>query len=368
MGVINLDWPDVTELRDVTITPLVGPSSKSSLTIAADPPAAALQHFRYGSTESALKIVPLSKSTVPAAVIEEPIIYGGLLFRHFGHALAESMHRLWPRYALKELRSAKVAFNLVNNTKIMPYVTEALNFHGFSKSGVVPITEPILFRRLFVGRQARTLAGPTTIPHYQSMLDRDLARRLPPAGGERKLYVSRLCHHHTGSYYGESYVEKALVGEGFDAIYPEEHTLTELVTLLRSAKIAIFAEGSAIHALELCGSHVPATAVISRRPASVPRFTPLLSDICDRWLISDQMLMTAGMALEEKKHSGILNLPALMHDLRSFAGLSQDFMGRFDEMIDAIDQDVERHIADMTNERTPDYDARAEQLRKLVRS
>jgi len=363
-----MDWPEVTELRDITITPLLGPSSKGSLALAADPPSPALQHFRYGSQESALKIQPLdTDSTPPAIVVEDPIIYGGLLFRHFGHALTESIHRLWPRYALKELHRAKVAFNLVNNTKIMPYVTEALNLHGLSKSDVFPITEPVLFKRLFVGQQARTLAGPTTIPRYRTMLDRDHSRRLPPPAGERRLYVSRLHHHHTGSYYGESFVEHALVEEGFDVVHPENHSLTDFVIMLRNSRMAVFAEGSAIHALELCGSHVPEVAVISRRPVSMQRFSPLLFDICDRWMISEQLRTTAGMALDVKKHSGLLELPAVMRDLRDFADLSSDFDQRRAEMVRAVEDDVERHIADPRNERTDDYEARADELRRTAR-
>jgi hypothetical protein len=199
------------------------------------------------------------------------------------------------------------------------------------------------------------------------MLDRDHSRRLPPPGDDRKLYISRLHHHHTGSYYGESFVEKALAEEEFEIVYPEHHSLTELVIMLRSCSIAVFAEGSAIHALELCGSHVPAVAVISRRPASIQRFTPLLYDICDRWMVSEQLLTTAGMAQERKKHSGILDLPALMRDLRSFANLSQDYELHREGMFEAIEQDVERHIDDPRNDRTADYDFRSEELRKLVR-
>ena len=246
-------------------------------------------------------------------------------------------------------------------------MTEALNLHGLSKSDVVPITEPILFKRLFVGQQARTMAGRTTIPDYRKMLDRDHARRLPPAGGDRRLYVSRLHHHHTGSFYGESFVERALAEEGFEIVYPEQHSLTDFVIMLRSAVIAIFAEGSAIHALELCGSHVPSVAVISRRPVSMQRFAPLLFDISERWMVSERLLRTAGMALDVKKHSGVLDVPALMRDLRSFARLSQDFEPRREEMLHAIERDVDRHIDDARNQRTPDYESRAEELRRVVR-
>lgn len=362
----SIDWPDIVELKDATITPLLGPMSKGSITIGADPPSDIFQHFRYG-TEPAVNILPLPALDTAPKVIEEPVIYGGILFRHFGHALAEGIHRLWPRYAHKEVHGASVAFNLVKHFKITPYITEAMNLHGLSRSQMILITEPIRFSRLFVGRQARTLAGPTTIPHYRMMLDSDLSRRLPPPTGSRRLYLSRMNHHHTGSYYGESFVEQALAADGFEIVYPEDFTLTELVTKLRDASLAIFAEGSAIHALELCGSSVPAVAVISRRPVSVERFAPLLSDIADRWMISDHLVATAGMAVDTKKNSGLLNLAALMRDLRSFANLTENFDLRQDEMRRAVNHDIERHIADPRNERTPDYDIRAEDLRKLAR-
>ena len=361
-----MNWPAVAELNDFTISPLLDGSSKGSLRIAADPPSRSLEHFRYGTRKSVLQIRQLAAGEAPAAVIDEPIIYGGLLFRHFGHLLTESIHRLWPRYALKELHGARVAFHLVNNTKIVPYMTEALNFHGFSKFQVVPITETILFRRLFVGPQARTLAGPTIIPEYQSMLDRDLSRRLPAPGGNRKLYVSRLSHRHTGSYYGESFVQEALAGVGFEIVYPEQHSLTEFVTMLRAASVAIFAEGSAVHALELCGSNVPATAVISRRLESTPRFSPLLSTICEKWLIADHVVTTAGMGADLKKHSGVVDLPAVMRDLEAFAGLARP-LGTREEMLQGVERDLEAHISDAARDGIIDYEVRAAELRKLVR-
>jgi hypothetical protein len=361
-----MNWPAVAELEDITISPLVDGSSKGNLRIAANPPTPFIEHFRYGTKESALEISQLTAADAPAVVIDEPTIYGGLLFRHFGHLLTESIHRLWPRYALKELHGARVAFHPVNNTKIMPYMTEALNFHGFSKSQVIPINETILFKRLFVGPQARTLAGPTIIPAYQSMLDRDLSRRLSPPCGNRKLYVSRRSHQHTGSYYGESFVQEALGKVGFEIIYPEQHSLTDLVTMLRAASIAIFAEGSAVHALELCGSKVPATAIISRRPKSRRRFSPLLSTICERWMIADHVMMTAGLGADAKKHSGVLNLPALARDLEVFTGLPSR-LGTSDEMLRGIERDLEAHIFVAASDRTVDYHLRAAELRKLVR-
>jgi hypothetical protein len=364
-----MQWPEIAELHDVTIAPSPTGNSKSRLALAAHPPSPLLGHFRYGLPKSFMRILPLSASEAErATVIEEPVIYGGPLFRHFGHALSESIHRLWPRFALEELRAAKVAFTLVNNSKVMPYVIEALNLHGYSGNQVIRIDRPLRFRRLIVGPQARQMAGPTIIPGYQSMLDRTLERRLGTSADRRRLYISRMHHHHTGSFYGESFVETALAAEGFEVIYPERHSLTQLVSMLRASSIAVFAEGSAIHALELCGSATPAVFVIGRRSRSVDRFTPLLHAICRDWMVSDRLLFNVGMSQDPKKHSGVIDVSGVLDDLWSFADLKRPRRLDRARSMEAIRWDLEQHIGDPRNDREPDYEVRAQLVRELVRS
>jgi hypothetical protein len=358
-----MKWPEVVELRDIIVSPLLHGSSKGYMALHAEPPTSLLGHYRYALPESTLQILPFTEPNVIAAhIVEEPVIYGGLMFRHFGHALAEGIHRLWPRYARKELHGAKVAFNVVNNSKIMPYVSEALNLHGFSRSDVIPIQEPTLFRHLYVGPQARQMAGPTLIPGYQTMLDRDLARRLPVPGRKRRLYVSRLHHHHTGSFFGESFVEEQLAACGYEIVYPERLTLTELVILLRDASLAVFAEGSAIHALELCGSITPAVFVIGRRHKAFDRFAPLLSTICSRWQVAEHQRGSGGMSTDPKKHSSIIDLSRLMDDIWSFADHRKKLDFDRARALAGIKLDLAAHIADPRNDRSDDYQQRARDL------
>lgn len=356
------------ELRDVTIGPLRPGSSKQNLKLPAFPPVAALEHFRSGMPESVLKIERFQAGEADGAgVIEEPVLYGGLLFRHFGHALTESIHRLWPRFALPELSHAKVAFSLVKGAKLMPYIVEALNLNGIEAGSVVRITEATHFRRLFVGPQARQMAGPTLIPGYRYMLDPILKTRLPrPGKRKRRLYLSRMHHHHTGSYYGESFVESWLADEGFEIVYPEQHRLIDLVAILRDSSVAVFAEGSAIHALELCGSMTPAVFVIGRRRGSVERFSPLLSDICAKWEISDQWMFSVGMSEDRKKHSGVLDLLEISHRLSRFAGIRCASRYPKESIKQAIQADLERHIKDQRDDSVSNQEKRAQELRRLV--
>lgn len=362
-----MDWPEITQLRDITMSPLLPGNTKGNMALRADPRSSCLQHFRYGLPESVIGILPyVAPPDDEVRVVDEPVIYGGLLFRHFGHALTESIHRLWPRFALRELHAAKVAFSLVNHAKVNPYMVEALNFHGLSKHDVIRIDEPIRFRQLWVGPQARQMAGPTLFAGYRSMLDYELSRRLPPPSNDRRLYVSRSNHHHTGSYYGESFIERLLVANGFEVVHPEDHSVTAMVGMLRASAIAVFAEGSAIHLLELCGSATPDVFVIGRRGLSIERFTPLLSDICSKWMVSDRLLFNAGMSPDFKKHSGILDLAAVVDDLSGFVGFAAGPEFEHSRALEAVRSDLEKHIADPRNIRTPDYDERSEELRQKV--
>lgn len=224
------------------------------------------------------------------------------------------------------------------------------------------------FRRLFVGPQARQMGGPTIIPNYRKLLDRSLAERLPPPRPERRLYVSRLDYHWSGSFYGESEVARQLAAEGFETIYPERYSLTELVRIFRDTKIAVFAEGSAIHALELCGTTVPDVLMISRRPNSRKRFARLLDNICHRWVISDHLLFNVGLADFHKKHSGVVDLPALMRDIYQFIGRPPS--GNFDSAwaAQAIEEDCERLIQNAAKDARDDHQQRAEALREAIGS
>ncbi|HEX7962744.1 MAG TPA: hypothetical protein VF493_22735, partial [Terriglobales bacterium] len=166
-------------------------------------------------------------------------------------------------------------------------------------------------------------------------------------------------------FYGESYVEEILASEGFEIIYPEQHSITDLVIMLRASSVAVFAEGSAIHALELCGSVVPDTFVIGRRTGSLKRFAPLLSDICERWMISDRLLLNCGMSQNPKKHSGILDLGAMMRDLQSFIGFTSGKISPA-AIAASLRSDVEDHIKDPRSKRNGDHDLQANELRRAV--
>lgn len=361
-----MKWPEIVELNDVTIAPMHPRAFPGDLRLPVSVPSPVLHHFRFGHSESALKFVPVTDDDLERArTVEKPHIFGGLLFHHFGHSIAESMHRLWPRFAQKGLRGAKVVFSPVR-TMIEPYHVEAWKLHGIDEEKVLRLRKPMRFRRLIVGAQARQMGGPTFIPGYQTMLDPLLDERLPSARRDRCLYLCRLDYLRSGSFYGEGAVARELVSQGFELIYPERHSLTDLVAMLREARTAIFAEGSAVHALELCGSHVPEVVMISRRHNSQKRFEKLLANICRRWLISDHLICTAGLADFEKKHSGVVDLAAVMRDIQQFLGVSGTKWFDRAWAAQAMMEDCERLIGLMEEPGNESYPRRASELKARI--
>jgi hypothetical protein len=90
---------------------------------------------------------------------------------------------------------------------------------------------------------------------------------------------------------------------------------------------------------------VPAVFVIGRRQLALPRFAPLLENICSKWQVAEHWIASAGMALDFKKHSSVLDMPALMKDLWSFAGLG-GVCFEHEAAVAAVRHDLATHIAD----------------------
>lgn len=311
-------WPPLLSDGGATISPLLS-GTKSHFSCMAD---IRLDHLRMASRKNAMTVMPFDgpRATVKVRV-EEPTIYAGPFFLHFGHFISESLHRLWPRLIMPEWRGAKVAYHAFSSDPLPSYALDALALFGVAADDLIPIRATTRFDRLCVAPQARQMMGPALPDEYQALLDPLLDARFPLRRTGRRLYVSRLHHHHTGSYFGESYVERTLKAQGFEVVYPERHGLHEMVDLFRSAAVAVFAEGSALHIMELCGSHAPDALVIARRPGARERFDHLLASVCQRSLISDHIRSSHGVDPNPNKHSGLLHLQAVLDDVWAFSGL-----------------------------------------------
>lgn len=199
-------------------------------------------------------------------------VWGGYLFPHFGHFVAEVAHRLWPFVTDPRWRALPVVFHPVRpydgGAADMPaWMSSILDYLQVSPQRIV-LRAPTDVGLCHLPHQAKLLSGKFLSQEVVAALGRLPA---PEDQGARRLYVSRARYLHAGSIFGEGYIEAMLRQAGFTVIYPEDMPVATLVGLYRQAEAIVFAEGSAIHALELCGRCQARAVVICRRPEAVAR-------------------------------------------------------------------------------------------------
>jgi hypothetical protein len=178
-----------------------------------------------------------------------------------------------------------VFFHVRPHYKIEPWLFPVLDICGVKADEVFFIDKPRVFEKLVVPPQARLLNGPTLKPGYAETFPG--GSKLDKGAGE-SYYVSRSKYYYSGGYAGERVVEAFLERHGFKVLYPEERELRDVVGMLSSAANIIFAEGSAIHNLELCGKMQARIMIIGRRPEAKARFGYLLEDYASAHRVFEQ--------------------------------------------------------------------------------
>ncbi len=196
-----------------------------------------------------------------AGRLEGEFCYGGIAYAHFGHVMAETLHRVLParRYFgcrrlifVDELRGAAPS-----GFESLPAVQQkALLYLQVPPETVTVLHDDRVVDCLHVAQQGAELNG---VPHaeYLAMLaefTRDRMAALAPGGAApARVYVSRSKLRDRGVLLGERYLERQLALEGWHIFHPEEHELAIQLRTYFSAETIIFAGGSACHGAELLG-------------------------------------------------------------------------------------------------------------------
>lgn len=264
----------------LTIYPLGRGSSKRRLLCRVDPANPdAITHYRLTLDAETSRLVNLFKrieaadqslleDAQPAAAeeVEATAVYGGVLFLHFGHFLAESIHRLW---LLDEIgHQGPIYFHVPTKdgvhykTELPHYAKETFGLLGIESSQIRTITHPMRFRMIHVPDQGRILGGKSDANYGNAI--RHISS--PAATRRGALYISRSQYLHSGGFFGELCLEGILKAKGVEVIRPETLDIGELALRLQSYATLVFSEGSAVHALELVKNLPVRVIILLRRP------------------------------------------------------------------------------------------------------
>jgi hypothetical protein len=218
--------------------------------------------------------------------------------------MAECTHRLWafPPNArnvdqillLPQMRPGGHYPDTYGN--LLSFQQQALEFMGIPSDRVTLIKETMQVEELLVPEPAACLQMPFDLDRdYLDYLSQNEARffqsyRPMRSQYPEKVYVSRAAFLHEGGIAGEQYLQSQLEAEGYAVVRPQQLSLFEQLNHYRHARCCIFAEGSAVHALQLLGRLSPeATFVlISRRPRNLTEFTQVIAPRIGRTLTFTQ--------------------------------------------------------------------------------
>ena len=215
-----------------------------------------LRHRRRGRAVDQ----PPHEGTVTARLDGE-YCYGGIAYEHFGHVMAETVHRVLPArrfFACPRLLfvgelsgAAPTGFDSLARTQ-----QQALRLLEVAPETVTVVHDDRVVDCLHVAQQGAELNG---VPHaaYLAMLAEFTGARLDALwqGGEApaRVYVSRSQLRDRGVLLGEAYLERQLAMEGWHIFHPEAHELAVQMQTYFRAETIIFAGGSSCHGTELFG-------------------------------------------------------------------------------------------------------------------
>lgn len=174
---------------------------------------------------------------------ERTVIWGGVLFDHFGHFLCESLNRLWYAAQYPE-KKYPVVFICEKARKISSSVRSLLELLGISDDRLILIDRPTRFARIIVPEQSSVLTGFYTKEFV-------LPYRAMAAGIEakpfEKVYFSRRKFKGGIKIFGEDRLEKVFKANGYHVVYPERIDLKEQIAYVKGAKEIVCVMGSAAH-------------------------------------------------------------------------------------------------------------------------
>lgn len=206
--------------------------------------------------------------------------YLGLSFGHFGHVMAETIHRIVPtrqiepdpHWLIAAPRDAEPGFDA------LPAVCRAaLAPFGIDAANCTVIGGDAIVEELLIVEAGSDLGDGPKDWYLDLLREHGPVRIARDAAYPEKIYVSRSGMGARSGLLGERVLEAALTASGFHILHAQTLPLAEQIAHYANAKVALFAEGSACHGVEMLGrgslGHV---VLLNRRNWAHCPFTPVL--------------------------------------------------------------------------------------------
>jgi hypothetical protein len=255
--------------------------------------------------------------------LDGEFIYAGPIYHHFGHFMAEMVHRIVQSKKLFSSGNWIFSDIAANDQKTYDYlpswIKAILEFLEVESRSVTIIGKNTAVSRVSVVEQGSDFGGGPK-PGYLSDLLEFSERRLQTLRHSDapipKVYVSRGGVRHGGAFLGESYIENHLEREGFFIFRPEQYTPSKQMDVYRKAEVLVFPEGSACHGTELLGqSALNRCYFISRRETHFEIFRRVLSPRSKEFKSLVQSMPVGSIAANPSTKEPYMHMGASLFDI-----------------------------------------------------
>lgn len=284
--------------------------------------------------------------------------YLGPVYPHFGHVMAEMVHRVLPAREIFQhdqwLAVAGLGTPTTDFDDLPASYREALEVLGIGRHNLVIIHRDTVVERLNIAEQGTHLGIAPSPSYLQTLADystRLLDEKFEDIARPRRVYVTRSGIPDSGNFLGESCLESWLAAEGFEIFKPEQHPLIVQMDVYRKAEVLVFSEGSACHGTELLGSDMLDQAyLLLRRSSHQHIWHDVLKTRAYRYADAVVSVPLGSCVCHPSSPTPLPNFEQFVFDLEALAqwfrsiGLAElDTLDKT-EYFDRAKEDLERHI------------------------
>jgi hypothetical protein len=189
---------------------------------------------------------PIDEDRPATASIDEPVLWLGWMFDHFGHFLLEGLARLWAAEGWTGRVMAHIA-HPEGKTDMHPNNWRLLELLGLPRSRFIEPAGPVRLREVICPEPAFELQWAASAA-FAAPLQRLGARFAPKVVSEQPLYLSRsrLPAPHR-RIAGEAALEARLAARGYRVLHPQEMAIEEQIAAVNGHARIVATNGSAAH-------------------------------------------------------------------------------------------------------------------------
>lgn len=215
-------------------------------------------------------MVPGPSPAEPVDTLPGRHLWGGQLWMHFGHFMAESLARIWAYDPADKPDSLVFVLKRPGRLPVLRSYQKDLLAQLGVDIPITIVTKPTRIERLIVPGQGFGLGTlDTGTPEFRSFFAAHFARDIEPDGPER-IYLSRSAlGGDEGGVILEEVLEKNLAAEGYEILHPQQHSIARQLAYYKAAKQVVGPDGSAFHLFGFVARPQQQAAVILRRTSSV---------------------------------------------------------------------------------------------------